>query len=146
MYTIKKRPVRDLGTPAVTSLTSAADSAFSYVVQAPMDVDRLLAVVSTAVVSTGAVVLTFYRCPTLDSGGAGARVSLGTLSIPAATAVGKVVYKDISPTLVVPGDQIIVKVTTAAAGGGAAGNAFHDVQFSDSPDAPGNLSNMLASA
>lgn len=146
MYTIKRRAVRDLGTPAVTSLTSVADSALKYVVQSQMDVDKLLAVVSTAVVSSGAVAVSYYRCPTMDSGGAGARILLGVVLIPAGTAVGKVVYKDISPTLVVPGDQIVMAVTTAAAGGGAAGAAFLDVQLSDSPEQSANSANMIASA
>lgn len=125
-------------------LTGAAVHTTSIGVTSQIKVKRLMCMVTTAVVSSGAVVVNFKRYPTYGSS-AGA-VSLGTISIPAATAAGKVVYKDITPALCYPGDQIVFEITTAAAGGGAAGNAFYAIEVSANPEYASNQSDMIASA
>lgn len=106
-------------------------------------VAELRAMITTAVVSTGGVVVAFKRYPTYGSS-AGA-VTLGTLTIPAGTAAGKVVYKRINPSNLIPGDQLVAEVTTAAAGGGAAGGALYSFSAEEDPEYPPNQSDMIAS-
>lgn len=144
MYTIKKRAVFNYVAANSDSLTAAAVHTTFKSVCSQMDVTALFALVTTAVVSTGAVAVSFWRRPVFGS--TAGQVLLGTLSIPAGTAAGKVLYKEISPTQVNPGEQISYEVTTAAAGGGAAGAALFDLELSDSPEAHGNQLNMIASA
>ena len=115
-----------------------------YICVKRFELSRLLAVVTTAVVSTGAVVITVTQ--RLSPGTAAGQVTLGTLSIPAATVLGKEVYKDIDPAVVLPGQTIAFNVTTAAAGGGAAGGAVYAFEAMDRPEQPANLANMLLSA
>lgn len=144
MYTIKKRAVFNYVAANSQDLSAAAVHTTFKSVGSQMDVTRLMAIVTTAVVSTGAVVVKFWRRPTFGS--TASQVLLGQLSIPAGTAAGKVLYKDISPTQVNPGEEISFEVTTAAAGGGAAGGAVYELELSDSPEAGGNQANMIASA
>ena len=125
-------------------LTGAAVHTTSVGVMAQVKVKRLMCLVSTAVVSTGAVVVAFKRYPTFGS--AAGAVTLGSVSIPAGTAAGKVVYKDISQVTLLPGDQLVAEVTTAAAGGGAAGGALYGVLAELDPEQPANQSDMIASA
>jgi hypothetical protein len=157
-----------LGTGAVQSLTSNAVHSFSYYVERQSAFERILALVTTSVVSSGPVVL---QTSVIRADGSGT-ILLPTLIIPAGTAAGKVVYKNVpvpsvasaftgpggaqvgnfgsnppsGEFLVYVGDQITFAVTTAAAGSGAAGAVFHMLDMSDSPEAPAVRSNMIASA
>lgn len=141
MYTIKKRAVQNYVAANAQDLSSAAIHTTFKAVCSQMDVTRLCALVTVAVVSTGPVVVKFWQRVTFAS--VTNQVLLGTLSIPGGTAAGKVVYKDISPTLIYPGQEISYEVTTAAT---ASGSAVYDVEFSDSPEAAANQANMIASA
>lgn len=125
-------------------LTGAAVHTTSVGIVAQVKVVRLKAMVTTAVVSSGAVVITYKKYPTYGS--SASAVTLGTISIPAATAAGKVLYKNITPVVCTPGEQIVYEITTAAAGGGAAGNAYYAVEFELDPEQPANQSDMIASA
>src|SRR5262252_4226174 len=85
--------------------TSVADSAFVAASRAypstPSMVRRLWATVTT-VISTAASVITFTYRPT--PGSATGQVTLGTLTVPLATAAGKFMYKNLtSAQKVMPG-------------------------------------------
>src|SRR6185312_2113779 len=103
------------------SLASAAEVQ-AFMVGSKQKVLRLLAQVTTAVVSTGAVQVDCYARPT--HGSTSGQVLLGSLLIPAGSAAGAKLYKDISvATAVLAGQEVAFTVSTAAAGGGAAGAA-----------------------
>jgi hypothetical protein len=144
MYPNKRLSVTPLGTPAAQVYTAAAVHTYSEILGTQVDVCRLMNVVSTAVVSTGAVVLRFLYRPVPNS--AAGQVILGTLSIPAATAAGICVYKDIDPVTCAPGGQIVQEVTTIAAGGGAAGAGVPCYEANHDPDYAPAQSSMLESA
>lgn len=125
-------------------LTGAAVHTTSFAVGAEIEIQRVMALVTTAVVSTGAVVVAMKRYPTYGS--AASAETVGTISIPAGTAAGKVVYKDVTPVTAYPGDQLVFEVTTAAAGGGAAGNAAYMFGAVLKPEMAANQADMIASA
>jgi hypothetical protein len=79
-------------------------------------------------------------------GSAAGQVTLGTLSIPGGTAAGKVVYKDLNQQAIQPGGSLVFEVTTAAAGGGAAGAGLCGFIAQEDPEYPVNESSMIASA
>lgn len=160
-------PLAPLGTPAVQVTTSNATHTFSYYCQRQCSIERILARVTTSIVSSGSVVL---QASIIHADGSGT-VALPTLIIAAAQfAAGQVVYKNIpansvaapftgpggaqvdnfgsSPSefMVFPGDQVTFAVSTASAGGGAAGAVYHMVDVSESPEAPVLHANMTASA
>ena len=108
-------------------------------------VKRLMFVLETAVVGTStAPAVEFNRRPTIAS--ASDEVLLGTLTIPNATALGTVVYKDISPVVFEVGDELSFESTVQAAGGSVAGDGYYAALCIDDPESAGNESNMLASA
>jgi hypothetical protein len=106
--------------------------------------DRLLLCVTTAVVSSGAVVVQFKKRPV--PGSAAGESVIGELSIPAGTAAGKVLYKNIDEAELLAGEALAIEVTTAAAGGGAAGGCVYGFELQEAPEVPANQSNMIASA
>jgi hypothetical protein len=128
---------------AAQSLTSAAVVANSMV-QFPVSIEKILFKLTTAVVSSGAVVVNFKKRPTLGS--ATGEVSIGTLTIPAGAAINAIYYKDVTPVEFGVGEFLAVEVTTAAAGMGAAGAGYSAIQLSSSPKTDGQNSNMIASA
>ena len=140
-YTQKKRAVQTYIAANSQNLAVAAVHTTSKSVCSQMDVSALFALVTTAVVSAAPVTVLFYRNPIFGS--TVGQVLLGQLLIPAGTAAGKCVYKEISPTQVNPGEQITMQITVAATGSGA---AAYDVELSDSAEAHGNQANMIASA
>lgn len=107
-------------------------------------IDRLSLIVTTSVVSTGAVVIQYKKRPTPGSS-AGESV-IGSLTIPAGTAAGKVLYKEINEVHLDAGQALAIEVTTAAAGGGAAGGCVYGFCIEEAPEVPLNQSNMIASA
>ena len=133
-----------LGAPAAIDLTSAAVHSHSMIVGSKMFIDRIMLCVSTATVSTGNIVVAFKKRPT--PGSAVGESTIGSLTIPTAIAAGKVYYKDISSANFEVGDQLVFEVTTAAAGGGAAGQAVPMFDGHEDPEVPANQSDMVASA
>lgn len=93
--------------------------------------------VTTAIVSTGAVVITLKKrvLPNSSSG----EVVIGTLSIPAGAVAGAVYYRtfdeDLAANTFRPGDELVYEVTTASAGGGAAGAGIPLPEFWEHPQA-----------
>lgn len=126
-------------------VTSAADIQ-EFVVPSKIRVRRILATVSTAIVSTGSVVITVFSRPTVGS--TASQVSLGTLTIPAASVAGSTFYKDLSTIVsgVKAGQSVAFAVSTAAAGGGAAGAVYCTFEAEEDPETASNQSNLTASA
>jgi len=69
-------------------------------------------------------------------------VAVTTLTLPNTTAVGKLVYKDITPIDLDPGDQL--KFALEDAGTSSAGYCY--AVIIPRPEVPANLSDMVASA
>lgn len=109
-------------------------------------VKRLMFLVTTAVAAdTTAPVVEFnHRITPKDGTG---EVALGTLTIPNGTAAGTVIYKDIDPVSIGPGESISYEHTVQAVdGGGAAGAGYYKVMVDPDPEYAGNDSDMTASA
>jgi len=102
--------------------------------------------VTTAIAaSTTAPVLTFRKRPT--PGSSSSQSTIGTLTLPDLTAAGKVVYKDVSPVNLEPGDTICLDHTTQAVdGSAAAGAGYYMFELEDDPEYKSNISDFLASA
>ena len=132
------------GTAKVTTATGV--SVHSIAVLDQIKVDRIAAVVSTAIDNDlVAAVMTVKRRPTYGS--TAGEVSIGTLTFPDGTAAGKVLYKDVNPVVCYPGDQIVFEITTAGTdGAAAAGAAIGMVSCEEDPEVPGNQGDMVASA
>jgi len=125
--------------------TSLADAAFiaasRYYISTPSYVRRLWATVTAAVV-TAACVVTFTYRPT--PGSATGQVTLGTLTLPNATAAGKFVYKNLtSATKLMPGGELVLSFS---GGSGAGGLAAVGVTSDLSWDSDSNNPNAIASA
>lgn len=106
----------------------------------PATLRRVAAVVTTAVTTPAAVVSLDLR-PTAGSDAGRVTGGVGTLTVPAASPLGRVVYKALNSTLL-PGQEMVVNVTTAAGAG------VVDVRLDLVPvsDTPANNPRMVASA
>ena len=145
MYDSRLPSRYQFGAGATTSLTSAAVDTKTLLYQENAEVRRLMFYITTATVSSGSIVMRMLYRPVF--GASTNQVVLGTLTIPTAVAADVVYYKDITPYngLIGPG-TIAFEVTTAAAGGGAAGAGVWDVvAVGLDPEAPLNLPKLVAS-
>jgi hypothetical protein len=116
-----------------------------YVVLRRCRIRRLYFYVTEAVVATSvAPVVTFRQ--RLAYAVTGSQVSLGTLTIPDTTAVGKVLYKNITPVVLNVGDTLCLDNTTAGTGGSTAGKGIYGFELEDEPEQPANETDMVASA
>lgn len=102
---------------------------------------RRVAVVVTTAVTTPAPVLSFDLRPTAGSNTDRVAGGVGTLTIPASSPLGRVIYKDLNATLL-PGQEVVVNATTAAGAG------VVDIRMNVVPgtDTPANNARMVASA
>lgn len=141
-YNAKQGGFGSKPTPGV--LTSATNI-FTHIAIQSLIVRRLAFEITTAVVSTGNVVLTFYKRPT--PGSSSGQTTIGTISIPTLAAVPNVYWKDVAGVKFQPGEEFACDVTTASAGGGAAGAGFpvHE-EVEESPEEVANFSNHIASS
>lgn len=126
------------------SLGSTGDSAVIWNVTRRITIKRIYAIITTAIVSSADVVVKFDRRILTNSDTGRGDGDIGVLNIPTTTAIGKVVYKDVNVSLA-PGDQIVPQVTTAAAGGGAAGDAYYGFDYIDEPEQATNQTDMVLS-
>jgi hypothetical protein len=133
-----------LGAPlgSAQSLGSATNIA-KFSTFEKMDLLEIAFQVTTATVSTGNIVVTVYdrTSPGVSSG----QVTIGTLTIPTAVAAGTVYYKGLEYS-VAPGHSVEFDVTTASAGGGAAGAGYCGFKSSVSSEDERNVSTFVASA
>lgn len=141
MYTFKKNGIFDSDTLQV--LTSAAVIK-KFVFSRPALVRQVAFDLQVATVSTGSIVITVKKYPATGSSASASTV--GTITIPAGTAAGVQYYKAVSAVKFAPGQQLVFEVTTAAAGGGAAGSGICVFDAEESPEVVGNDSLMVASA
>lgn len=142
MYT-EKVSLKPIGALGPGSLASAAQVE-RHVAMTKLKIHRVALKVTTAIVSTGTVVVVVKKRPTVGSGTG--EVVLATLNIPAATAANKVIYKDISPASILPGDEVCFDVTTAAAGGGAAGAGVGLLEAYAEDELPANNANFAVTS
>ena len=134
------------GPLAEDALTALGVHTQTYMVMSEIEVNRLCGFVHTlTALDTISAVVTFKRRPTFGS--AAGEETIGTLVFGDALAVGKVVYKDVSPVVCYPGDEIVFEVTTAGTDSGvAAGKAVYGFEYFVRPESAANQSDMVASA
>jgi len=138
----------DSENPSATAdvLTATGDHAGTFKVSRPITVLAIAATITTAVVSSGAVVVKADKRPTTGSDASRGNGDVGVLTIPAGTAAGKVVRSASTRINLNPGDEVVFEVTTAAAGGGAAGGAQYHVHYVPRAESVGNLPDVVVSA
>ena len=117
-----------------------------YYVMRPVKVTGFYFLVTTAVLAgTTAPVVEINRRPT--PGSSSGEVQMASMTIPTASAAGKVLYKQIEPVLCYPGDEISLEhVTQAADGGTAAGIGFYGFDYEVVSEAVANCGDLVASA
>lgn len=128
------------------NLAAATGQYAGYAVHAPVALNRISFLVTTAVTS-GSVngQVAFKRYPTFGS--SSGAVAIGTLTIPNAAAVGSVYYKDVSYVRVNAGEELAVLINVQCVDAGtAAGAGFVGFLFDPAPEYAGNQTNMTASA
>lgn len=128
------------------NLAAAAAQWCGYAVMTPVNIRRLLFIVSVQTLSgLVAPVVEAKRRPTFGS--ASGAVSLGTLTIPTASTVGQVFYKDIAYVRLNAGEELSLEIKTQATDSGtAAGVGFFGFVAEMAPEYAGDQSNMVASA
>lgn len=135
-----------VGAGTAKVITATGVSVHSIAVMRQMKVARLLAVVSTAIASNLVAAILSVKYRPIFGSSAG-EVVIGTLKFPDLTAVGIVLYKEVSPYDCLPGGQIVFEVTTAGTDSvAAAGAVIAFVEMDDDAEVPGNQTKMLASA
>lgn len=131
-----------VGAGAADDLSATGVHSYSFAIMEQCCVRRLHALVSTLVDSAVTeAVIDFKARP--NFGSATGEVTLGQLTIPDATVVGDVVYKDISPTNLFPGGELVFEVSVAA---DTAGGAVYGVRADLDPEDANNQSQMIESA
>ena len=110
----------------------------------PCTVTQLLFAVTGETIggTTGAPTVLFKKRPTPNS--ATGETTVGILTLPDTTAVGKVVYKDVTPVDFAVGDSLEISHTIGTGTPTGMGVAYL-VAYQD-PEVPGNNTDMVASA
>jgi hypothetical protein len=120
---------------------SAANAVYgSYVVAKQCKIKRIAFYVTTLINASTNPAVTFTRRPTFGS--TSGAILLGTVTIPTGSAVGTVIYKNIAPVNLYPGDELSLAQTVQAS---TAGQGFYMFEIDDDPEVPANQSKMLAS-
>jgi hypothetical protein len=130
-------------------LAQAVGNYTSYAVCAPLALNRISFLVTTATTS-GSVAgqVAFFRHPTYAS--TASSVALGTLTIPTAATVGQVYYKDVykstaSLTLNAGEELTIYHLTQSVDSGTAAGAGYVGFEWEPAPDSDADQTNMVKS-
>lgn len=134
------------GVLAADDLTGAAVHG-EFVCVRQCSLRRVLAAISTLVAAdTTAPVVAFKK--RVKIGDATGEVTIASLTLPEAAAVGEVYYKDPSSRVIFePGQVLAIEVTTAATDSGvAAGGALYGMEVVDHPEQASEQSNMVESA
>lgn len=136
----------DSGFDTALNLAASVGNYAGYAVHAPIALNRISFIVTTAVTSGSvAAQVAFKRFPTFGS--TSGSVSLGALTIPTAASVGQVYYKDIAYVKLNAGEQLMIqKGVQAVDAGTAQGAGFVGFLFDPAPDYVTNQTNMVASA
>lgn len=139
--------VRKSGAHDTAEVVSAAAAVYGgYLVTKAVELKRFSFYVSVAIVAaTTAPVVKISRRPTFNS--SSGELEIARLTLPTGTAIGKVVYKDVDPYQLLPGDELSIEhVTQAADPGTAAGAGYYDAILQSGPESDANCSALLASA
>lgn len=121
------------------SLTSAADIAEYVCIGSPVEIVRIAAAIVTSPTVTATVITVYRRSgPNVTAG----QVTLGTITLPVATAIGNVVYKDLNQQRLAVGECLAFAVTTTS----SAGTAVCGFLAQEDPEYKLNESKMVASA
>lgn len=133
----------DSGVMIEVDIGAASGTAGEFICIKPCTVKRLGFMLSGEAASgtVTAPTVVFKKRPTpLSSSG---QSTMGTLTIPSGTAIGKVVYKEIEVNLAV-GDSM--QITWTVGSGTPTGMGFPFVECFFNDDAPANNSDMIVSA
>lgn len=126
-------------------VASASDYASWYIGEEVILTRIMFLVTTTTLTGLVAPVVTFYARPTFGS--SSGQISLGTLTIPTATAAGTILYKNIESVKLPQGYTLTVAGTTQGTdGGSAAGAGFAMFKAFMGTEDPKNVSAMVASA
>lgn len=121
---------------------SAANAVYGgFLVMKQCRIKRFLFYVTTTLNTVSAATIVVKRRPTYNS--SSGEITLGTISLPNGTAAGSVMYKDISPVTLFPGDELSFEQTGQA---GTAGGGFYGFEIEDDPEYAANQSKMVASS
>lgn len=131
---------------APRTLTSAVAVYGSFLVFKRCKINRIGVVVTTAIVAgLTAPAITFRKRPT--PGSATGQSLVGVITIPTGTAVGQVVYKDVSPVELDEGMELCIDHTVQATdSGSAAGAGLAMFEAQEDPESVKSVSNMILSA
>lgn len=137
-----------LGTGVLGAETVSAAVAVhgEYLIGRRCTIKRIRFHVTTEIANdTIAAQVAFKKRPT--PGSSTSSTTIGTLTLADATAVGKVVYKDVEPVVLNVGDSLCLEHTVQGTDGTlAAGAGYYSFELSDSPEALANESDLVASA
>lgn len=135
-----------LAIPSGASTESLGSAAVikRHVIMLGCKVRKFMFYVSTATVSSGNIVVALKKRSAY--GVTSGEVTLDTLVIPTGVAAGTIYYANLDSADLLPGNELVVEVTTAAAGGGAAGAGFSGVDLYHGPEEAVNVSAMVLSA
>lgn len=133
------------GPLGVEDLSATAAVHGEYLCVRPCSVNRIMFNISTLTVSTSTPSQVRFSKRPLQGSDTGA-VVLGSLIIPDATAVGKVVYKDIAKVSFAVGDTLKLENSVVGTGGSVAGQGYYCFEAFDDPETVANNSDMVASA
>lgn len=127
------------GTVAVQLATAAAVIA-QFLVLKPCALRRISFTTVVAITVTDAIITVKKYPSALVSTSAS---TISTLTIPVSgSAIGRVIYKDITPFLLVEGDGLVFEVTTTA----TAGQGLCSFVVDEDPETAFNNAEMIASA
>ena len=145
-YFVPNLAIAGNATKPLAAINVAAANAThgEFICTVPCTVRSLKAACVLLTVSTSTVPVVTFTKYTLPGAG-GTSTAVGTLSIPDATAVGKVLYKDSLDVAFAVGDVMQVKHTLGT-GGSVAGEVVVSWDCELDPEVPGNNSDMVASA
>lgn len=121
------------------SVASTGQKGEYAAVSGQISVSRIALAVSTSL-GAGAAVIEIRKRPVVGS--ASSEVAIATLTIPASTAAGKVLYKDLNEVVVAPGESLSLQVTSAS----AAGAVLLGFSAHEDPEYKLNMANLIASA
>lgn len=141
MYDARPAQVIQVGTLAAQALTSTGVFGYNQVLLENCTISRLLLKITTAIVSSANVVVSFWARPTYGS--ATNEIALGTVSVPTGALANSLYFSDINPIDVPANYQIVAEITTAAVGGSAAGGALSGFLQQYDPETAANM-NMIA--
>lgn len=143
MYTEMISQLASPSSATTESLTSAA-IVQRHLIMEGAKAARFMFHIATATVSSGNIVVKLKKY--LSYNVSTNAVTIATLNIPTAIAAGQIYYVNCDSVDLLPGNELIVEVTTAAAGGGAAGAGFAGILLYHGADDPRNIPVMVLSA